>query len=427
MSGNVPVAAMKLLDFISTVEAPQGYDTVFGNNQSRMPTPITKMTIAAVIKDGRRRTRAYGSSAAGRYQFMPPTLQGLVKEGAAPATALMTPAVQDQLAYALLKRRGFEKYMDGRMSVTAFGKALAQEWASFPVLAATTGAHRQVARGETYYADDGINKVGLKPAAVERVLLSLKIEHADDIAPALVRKPVAADPATDDDAGPSAAPEARQVPLPPKVVAAPWWARLWPGKASPAIPVVSRPGLAVNGDTALWDIQSKLKRFGYEPILVDGLNGPRTRAQVRVARERMGLPAGDHIDTAFTASLAGLLPAEVAEIRVTATNREIVKEQAPDLFAPLKGIRDAGIGSLILGGLGGASDSGLMDSIRTTADSVTTTAGTIQEALAVAFNIGRWCYAHWWIFALGGGLYLIAKAVIGTLKLVALWRQARAS
>ncbi len=64
--------------------------------------------------------------------------------------------------------------MSGQIGVTEFGKRLAQEWASFPVLAATKGQKRTVQRGQSYYAGDGLNKALVKPEKVEAVLDQVK-------------------------------------------------------------------------------------------------------------------------------------------------------------------------------------------------------------------------------------------------------------
>ncbi|MFU0507386.1 hypothetical protein ACLKMW_22770 [Pseudaminobacter sp. NGMCC 1.201702] len=44
------------------------------------------------------------------------------------------------------------------------------EWASFPVLAATKGAHRQLKRGQSSYVGDGLNKSLVAPETVEALL-----------------------------------------------------------------------------------------------------------------------------------------------------------------------------------------------------------------------------------------------------------------
>ncbi|MBP33241.1 hypothetical protein [Methylobacterium sp.] len=170
MDRTIPAGAALLLNFIAGFEAPKGYDTVYANKMAQMPKPLTSMTLDAVIADGPRRTKLFGSSACGRYQFMTATLQDLRKTLVLMGTDLFTPDLQDRLALQLLRRRGYDKFMAGKITLTAFGLAIAQEWASFPVLASCKGASRQLARGQSYYAGDGLNKALVKPEAVEAML-----------------------------------------------------------------------------------------------------------------------------------------------------------------------------------------------------------------------------------------------------------------
>lgn len=170
MDKTVPAPAAVLLDFIGQTEAPRGYDTIFGNNQGKLPKPLTTMTVDEVIAAGPTWTRSFGSSAAGRYQFMRATLQDLKKELGLRGIQVLDANLQDRLGYHLLRRRGCDDFVAGKLSATAFGKALAQEWASFPVLANTQGAHRALTRGQSYYAGDGLNKALVKPEAVEAIL-----------------------------------------------------------------------------------------------------------------------------------------------------------------------------------------------------------------------------------------------------------------
>jgi len=105
--------------------------------------------------------------------------------------------LQDRLGYHLLKRRGFALFIAGKMSVAEFGKRLAMEWASFPVLAKTKGAKRIVQRGECYCAGDGVNKALIKPEIVEAVLGEVRRLAGQQIKAgevAIVEKPVVADP-----------------------------------------------------------------------------------------------------------------------------------------------------------------------------------------------------------------------------------------
>lgn len=185
MDRSIPPAAAVLLDFIGDIEAPKGYDTIYGNNQDKLKKRLTAMTLAEVQAQQRDWTRRFRSSAAGRYQFMRNTLEGLIKELKLDTTQKFTADLQDLLAYVLLRRRGYDAFMNQRISVTEFGKRLAQEWASFPVLAGTQGAHRYVREGETFYAGDGLNKSLVKPEQVRTLLDKMQTMQANkDVVPA---------------------------------------------------------------------------------------------------------------------------------------------------------------------------------------------------------------------------------------------------
>lgn len=180
----VPHYVEPLLDFIGFTEAPKGYGTVYGNNQVKLPRSILSMTLDEVIAAGPSWTRAHGSSAAGRYQFMHATLKGLKDSLNLSGTEKFDAAFQDELAYALLKRRGIEGFVEGKLTVAQFGNNLAKEWASFPVHSRVKGQHRMVSRGETFYAGDSLNKVLTTPEAVANVLSEvLEKSHAGPIIP----------------------------------------------------------------------------------------------------------------------------------------------------------------------------------------------------------------------------------------------------
>lgn len=192
MDPTVPAGAVRLLDFIRDTEVGtetrSGYDVIFGFNQNRLPKPVTSMTIDEVLASQRSWTQRFGSSATGGYQFMRATLGGLKTELRLRGGQVLDPNLQDRLGFHLLKRRGYESFVSGRMDVVEFGKRLAQEWASFPVLAAVTGAHRPLARGQSYYAGDGLNKALVSPDRVEAVLAEV-LELAKASAAAPIAKP----------------------------------------------------------------------------------------------------------------------------------------------------------------------------------------------------------------------------------------------
>jgi len=180
MDKSIPAGAAILLRFISQTETsypePACYDVVYAHKQRELKKPITQWTLDEVEADGPRRTRAYGSSAAGAYQFMrdtldkPGTVQDIEGEMGLTGKELFSPDLQDRMGFHLLKRRGYAAFMSGKIDRVEFGKRLAQEWASFPVLAPTKGSKRWVNRGQSYYAGDGLNKSLVKPEQVEDVL-----------------------------------------------------------------------------------------------------------------------------------------------------------------------------------------------------------------------------------------------------------------
>jgi muramidase (phage lysozyme) len=173
MDRTIPSGAAYLLNFIYRTEtsvAPKCYETIYGNNQVKLAKPITKMTVDEILTAQPGWTKKFKSSATGAAQFMYLTLLGLKKELGLTGSETFTPDLQDRLAYHLLKRRGYQEFVTGKISRTEFGKRLAQEWASFPVLAVTQGASRALQRGQSYYAGDALNKSLVSAAGVETVL-----------------------------------------------------------------------------------------------------------------------------------------------------------------------------------------------------------------------------------------------------------------
>ncbi|MGX5775467.1 hypothetical protein [Methylorubrum zatmanii] len=388
----IPAPARRLLDFIGSKEAPRGYDTVYANKMAQMPRPITTMTVDEVIVDGPRRTRLFGSSAAGRYQFMTATLKGLREETPTIGRMKLTPDLQDELGLRLLRRRGLDGFLAGTLSVTQFGLRLAQEWASFPVLQATKGAHRQVARGQSYYAGDGLNKALVSADEVQRFLNTLRAEPTVTVAdpPAVI------------------APRAEVVPA-GLIDDLPWWARLFGRKTRPttaAAPAIGRPGLKPGGSAALWDVQKALRdRNYYTKGFLDGYDGPLTQSAISQARKDNGLGDGG-LDQAFLAALPTMplrpVPADRAEVSL-----KQAAKHAPEVFNPLKWVATLGAGAL---GIGGADSTGLLDQLQSGAARVNDVAGSVQTAIGVVGSIVVFVGEHKGILLVLLGLYLLFKA-----------------
>lgn len=196
MDRTVPAGAALLLAFVYETETsrkpPECYEVIYGHNQWKLAKPLTKMTIDEVITAQRSWSRNHGSSAAGAPQFMRATLLDLKRELGLRGTQILNPDLQDRLAYHLLIRRGYHAFVNGEIDRTEFGRRLAQEWASFPVLAGTQGRHRFVPRGTSFYAGDKLNKALVRPEKLEGVLDRVKAVARGELP--VVEKPVVKDP-----------------------------------------------------------------------------------------------------------------------------------------------------------------------------------------------------------------------------------------
>lgn len=161
MNPDVPAGAAMLLDFIGRAETgktgSEAYNIIVFYKQDKLPRPLTEFTISELLDAQRAWAKNWGGSAAGKYQIIRKTLLGLVEQLGIPGDAKFSPDLQDRLGYRLLTTRGWQASASGQVTIGAFALALAKEWASMPVLSTVQGSHRQVKRGESYYAGDGVN------------------------------------------------------------------------------------------------------------------------------------------------------------------------------------------------------------------------------------------------------------------------------
>jgi hypothetical protein len=148
-----------LLDFIAEHESEgaarrlkiSAYDVVWsGISKKHRPASLQRMTVGEVLNWQDSIDPVYRSEASGRYQIMEDTLRGLYAEAGVRLTDYYNAATQDRLAVQLLKRRGLDRYVAGKMTVEQFANSLAKEWASLPVV---SGAKK----GKSFYAGDGLN------------------------------------------------------------------------------------------------------------------------------------------------------------------------------------------------------------------------------------------------------------------------------
>lgn len=159
--------------------------------EARPPRLITTMAVDEVLDWQRHAIRVYqnktgareGYSAAGFPQIIMRTLAGLIGKGVAHGAAIYNATTQMALCDALIRARGLDRWLSGAITAEAFADALAQEWASFPVMQARQGANRWVEAGQSYYQGDGKNAAKIKPAQVLAALAAVRQGAAPGPAP----------------------------------------------------------------------------------------------------------------------------------------------------------------------------------------------------------------------------------------------------
>ncbi|WP_170149518.1 N-acetylmuramoyl-L-alanine amidase [Rhodoplanes roseus] len=193
------------------------------------------------------------------------------------------------------------------------------------------------------------------------------------------------------------------------------------GRDAPAPPPaapVARPGLADEGDPALYDLQRQLGAKGYTMVgRPDGLAGPNTSAAIRTFRAEHGLGEGDQVDDEMRAALAKAGPRQIAASRAGATAAELRAQGSPEI----KTLDDVGwLGKALgFGGVvGGIQQSGILDQAKETMASVGETAASITSIATTLIGAVQWCVTHWWLFAIGGGLWVVVKVALGVLDVV---------
>ncbi|MDQ2634393.1 MAG: hypothetical protein M3Y78_11730 [Pseudomonadota bacterium] len=141
-----------LLNFIGKVESNNNYNAYFrhaGNTDSPRLTGLTIRKVRAFQDD--LVARGSRSSAAGKYQIIRKTLDGICRNLNLSGNELFDEAMQDLMAIRLLRERGLDKFKAGRIGPETFANNIAMEWASMPV---TTGPKA----GHSFYDGDGLNK-----------------------------------------------------------------------------------------------------------------------------------------------------------------------------------------------------------------------------------------------------------------------------
>lgn len=147
-----------LLNFIGFYESKNNYNAYYAHANNQNDPEIVSKTTAQVQTFQQQLRNSGPSSATGKYQFMYNTLKDLISQGKVKTSDKFDSSTQDNLAVALLERRGLRSYLAGTMSTEDFALNLAKEWASMPVPYNVTRKGKTVKKGQSYYAGDSLNK-----------------------------------------------------------------------------------------------------------------------------------------------------------------------------------------------------------------------------------------------------------------------------
>lgn len=372
MDKTVPAGAAILLDFLRDTETARdndathdadAYTTIIGHKESQLAKPITSMTIDELSAEQLRWVREWRmpSGAAGAYQIIRKTLLGLKKQLGLAGSEKFTPALQDRMGLELLRLRGLDKFLAGRMTETAFALELAKEWASMPVLAPAKGATRKLKVGQSYYAGDGVNKALVTVSELKAVLASARTAG-----------------------GGGDAQEEGEIDFPEK-------------------------GDMDNEVVA--QVQRRLKELGYTEVgNVDGDFLDMTEKAILIFRHDNGLELTPTIDEALLVAMAKAAPRKLPEGRTEATPAD-VREKVPEA-------RDSWWSKVLaLFGMVGTGIAGLFSFL---IDNVGGVKASLKPLTDTIGSVPMWG----WAVLLGGGLLAIwLKSRAGEKKTVEAYQE----
>lgn len=158
-----PTAYTPLLDLVAKGESGGNYNAYFGHPKNT-EIRFTDMTIDEVLQwQSEYASKGSISNAVGKYQIIQPTLTEFVGKLGIDKNEKFDKPLQDQIAIALLERRGVVAFVGKKLSREQFAANLAMEWAALP---RTIGPNPH----ESYYAADGINKSSVSVDEMNTVL-----------------------------------------------------------------------------------------------------------------------------------------------------------------------------------------------------------------------------------------------------------------
>lgn len=147
---------------------------------SLLTKPLSDYTVGEVMQFQRHpRDRTGQLWATGRYQIIPDTLKGLIKNAKVSLSDKYDKQTQDKLGLQLLKdRKAVKLYIFGEVPDTTenLNKAItgvAMTWSSVGVPQDMKGKRRRIKKGESYYSGGG-DRASISPESVGDALKKLR-------------------------------------------------------------------------------------------------------------------------------------------------------------------------------------------------------------------------------------------------------------
>jgi muramidase (phage lysozyme) len=139
-------------EMIAAKESGGDYNVMVGGQKM----DLTNMSIADVMNMQSNRKAAGMNTAAGKYQIINSTLQGLVAEGGIDTNAKFDQQMQDRLADMLIQKRGYGDYKSGKITKEDFATNLSKEWAALPSGPANQSYYAGVGNNKAHYSWDQV-------------------------------------------------------------------------------------------------------------------------------------------------------------------------------------------------------------------------------------------------------------------------------
>ena len=176
--------ARGLMELVGQKESNGDYNVAYGGTKDN----FTNMTVDEVLKWQDDYVKSGSeSSAVGKYQIVRGTLRDLKKKMKLKGDEVFSPEMQDAMFVQLLKKRDYDKWVDGKIDDDQFANKLAKEFASFPVVNDMDVTDkkgkvlRKLKRGESYYNKIAGNKSLITPEQVTNALESYRTPAQEEV------------------------------------------------------------------------------------------------------------------------------------------------------------------------------------------------------------------------------------------------------